>query len=231
MRPLLRLSLTGRGGGIIPLSVRLAGGRHVLVVSKPGTKNGSIYLGAIKLLRCVLRYNVPIPVRRHDRTKLFNDVFVSVNSRRDVRSSLDACSSRLAGVGAVVGDYGRHDLVLVSRFNKNARPRVKKTVTRTILGHFGRGNAFNIVAARCRGLGRFTRSRRKIIGNTVLCSERLVRTLFRLRVKGPKDSFTMRVTEGVNLPRRMVTSTSRVMKDRCVGTSGCLRSVMHSGHC
>lgn len=216
---------------MIPLSVRLSRRRHVLVVSNPGTNKGSIYLGAMKLLRCVLRYKVLVPVRRHDRTKVFDDVFVSVNSRRSVRSSLDACSSRLAGVGVVVGGYGRHDLVLVSRFKNKARPRVNKTVTRTILGHFGRGGAFKIVAARCRGLGRFTRSGRKMIGNTVLCSHRLVRTLFRLRVNGPKDSFTMRVTEGVKLPRSIVTSTSRVMNDRCVGTSGCLRSVIHSGHC
>lgn len=230
-RPLLFLSLRGRGGRVIPLSVLLRRGGHLLVVSKPGTNNGSIYLGAIKLLRCVLRYNLLVPMCRDSGAKLFRGLFVSVKSRRDVRGSLDACDSRLAGVGFFIGGYGDGALVLVSRFNDNARPRVKNTVTRTLLSHFGQGRDCNIVAARCRGLGRFTGSARKVIGNTVLCSHRLVRPLFGLSVNGPKDSFTIRVTQGVNLPRSIVTSTSTGINSSCVGVSGCLRSVIHSGHC
>lgn len=190
-----------------------------------------MYLGAMNLLRCVLRYKLDVPIDRHSGANVFRGVVVSVNSRRDLRGSLDACSSRLLGVGGVVGTTGNGAVVLVSRFNANARPNVNNTVTRTILSGFYGRRTCNIVAARCRGLGRFTSDRRKIMGNTVLCSHRRVGTLFRLTVNHPNSSFTVRVTEGVKLPRRIVGRTSSVMNSRCVRDSGCLRSVIHSGQC
>lgn len=214
----VRLGRTHRplvsGGGIIPISIVLKGRFSALMVANPGANNGAMALGAVNLLALVTVYKLLIPYTSGDRLSIFEEILISVNSRRDVRRSLSAFSKRVAGVIRVVGLTGTNSLYLVSRLNTKASPIRNTTLTVTVLRGLHSGRTGVTSAARCTRLGRFTLHAPKIRGNDYRFSITALGPACQLLVNIPNGDGTFTVSGELKVSSRVVDQTDRLISGR-----------------
>ncbi len=212
-------------GAIIPVAIRLNGTCGALMVANPGANNGAIAVGAVNLLALVAVYKLVVPISSNDRVTVCDGVFTSVNSRRDVRRSLSAFSSRVMGVVSVLSGTSDSSLILFSRLYTNASPVRNTTLTGTVLVELSMFNDEIITAARCPRLGSCTVSAREMRGTDYRFSIAALGPACHLVVNVPKHSGTFTVSNGLNLSRDVVSATGRRMGSRSLHFRHIIRSL------
>ncbi len=108
--PLLSLQ---REDQVIPIHLRMGGGRRVLIVSGANAGGKTVALKTLGLLTLMVQSGLPIPVAEESQVGIFQDVFAVIGDEQNVEENLSTFSSHLLHVNQTLEKAGPHSLVLL----------------------------------------------------------------------------------------------------------------------
>jgi DNA mismatch repair protein MutS2 len=124
----LRIEVLGederRGGErqVVPLDFRMPEGVRTLVISGPNAGGKTIVLKTIGLMVLMAYHGVPLPVDEGTSIPWFDDLWCHIGDEQSVAADLSTFSGTMASTAEMLGQSGRHTLVLFDELGAGTDP-------------------------------------------------------------------------------------------------------------
>jgi DNA mismatch repair protein MutS2 len=108
--PLLTLQ---REDQVVPITLRMGGGRRVLIISGANAGGKTVALKTLGLLTLMVQSGLPIPVAEGSQVGVFRDIFAVIGDEQNIEENLSTFSSHLLHVNQILENAGPRSLVLL----------------------------------------------------------------------------------------------------------------------
>ena len=98
---------------VIPITLRMGGGKRVLIVSGANAGGKTVALKTLGLLTLMAQSGLPIPVAEGSQVGLFQDIFAVIGDEQSIEENLSTFSSHLLHVNQILEEAGPRSLVLL----------------------------------------------------------------------------------------------------------------------
>jgi DNA mismatch repair protein MutS2 len=98
---------------VIPITLRMGGGRRVLIVSGANAGGKTVALKTLGLLTLMAQSGLPIPVAEGSQVGVFQDIFAVIGDEQNIEENLSTFSSHLLHVNQILEEAGPRSLVLL----------------------------------------------------------------------------------------------------------------------
>jgi DNA mismatch repair protein MutS2 len=108
--PLLTLQ---REEQVVPITLRMGGGKRVLIISGANAGGKTVALKTLGLLTLMVQSGLPIPVAEGSQVGVFRDIFAVIGDEQNIEENLSTFSSHLLHVNHILENAGPRSLVLL----------------------------------------------------------------------------------------------------------------------
>ncbi len=108
--PLLALQREDR---VVPVTLRMGGGKKVLIISGANAGGKTVALKTLGLLTLMVQSGLPIPVAEGSHVGIFRDIFAVIGDEQNIEENLSTFSSHLLHVNQILENAGPHSLILL----------------------------------------------------------------------------------------------------------------------
>jgi DNA mismatch repair protein MutS2 len=134
--------LAARGrGAVVPLSISLAPGSPVIVISGPNAGGKTVALKTVGLLTLMAQSGLHVPSAADTAIAVFEDVFADIGDEQSIEQDLSTFSSHLRTIGEILGNAGARTLVLIDELGAGTDPDEGAGLAIAILEELARRNA------------------------------------------------------------------------------------------
>lgn len=140
--PLLALQREGR---VVPITLRMGGGKRVLIISGANAGGKTVALKTLGLLTLMVQSGLPIPVAEGSQVGVFRDVFAVIGDEQNIEENLSTFSSHLLHVNQTLENAGPHSLVLLDELGVGTHAQEGCALAMGFLDRFRESGASTVV--------------------------------------------------------------------------------------
>ncbi|MGE0453075.1 MAG: endonuclease MutS2 [Vicinamibacteria bacterium] len=209
--PLLISSLTERLGlppralrEPVPVTLRLAAGEPVLVISGPNTGGKTVALKTMGLLALMAQSGLPIPAAPGSVLPVFRRVFADIGDDQSLAESLSTFSAHLQAIQQMAADLATPALVLLDEVGGGTDPTEGGALGVAVVDGFRRRGAMVVVTTHHGLLKAWAQSTPGVACASFGYDPRSYEPSYRLELGQPGRSLALEMAERLGLPRDWV---------------------------
>ena len=206
-----RLGIT-RASEPVPVSLKVGGDEHVLVISGPNTGGKTVALKTVGLFALMAQCGLHVPAAPGSRLPVFRRVFADIGDEQSIAENLSTFSSHLAAIVAMTRELARPALVLLDEVGAGTDPTEGGALGVAIVEHFRRAGAM-VLATTHHGLMKaYAQSTPGVATASFGYDPSSYRPTYRLTLGAPGRSLALEMAERLGLPAEVV-ADARARRD------------------
>ncbi|HYY69155.1 MAG TPA: endonuclease MutS2 [Terriglobales bacterium] len=194
--PVLEHALKGRGGTIVPVSIKLEPPNHQLVISGPNTGGKTVALKTIGLLVLMAQSGIPIPAERAE-LPVFDAVLGDIGDYQSIEQNLSTFSAHVTNIDFISRRGTAQSLVLLDELGSATDPAEGAALAVAIAEHFRQMGAVSIISTHHTSLKVYATNTPGVLNAAVGFDEGTLQPTYELKMGVPGAS------AGINIAQRL----------------------------
>lgn len=224
--PLLEKALAAEGKQIVPLTVTLTPGKHILLISGPNAGGKSVCLKTVGLLQYMFQWGMLIPTSETSEMRVFDRIMVDIGDGQSIDNDLSTYSSFLVQMRKMLEEADSGTLVLIDEFGSGTEPAAGGAIAEAILGELDRRGAYGVITTHYTNLKLYASARDcGVINGAMQFDAARIEPLFRLEIGLPGNSFAFELARKMGLPEEIVKDAEERAGEEFVGIERNLRKI------
>lgn len=224
--PLLEKALAAEGKQIVPLTVSLTPGKHILLISGPNAGGKSVCLKTVGLLQYMFQWGMLIPTSETSEMRVFDRIMVDIGDGQSIDNDLSTYSSFLVQMKKMLEEADSGTLVLIDEFGSGTEPAAGGAIAEAILGELDRRGAYGVITTHYTNLKLYASARDcGVINGAMQFDAARIEPLFRLEIGLPGNSFAFELARKMGLPEEIVKDAEERAGEEFVGIERNLRKI------
>lgn len=223
--PLLEQTLKREGKPIVPLTLKLDGDKHILVISGPNAGGKSVCLKSVGLLQYMMQCGWLIPASPVSEMSVFDDIFVDIGDQQSIDNDLSTYSSHLGNMRVMLRHADSRSLVLIDEFGTGTEPAMGGAIAETILERLEARGVFGVITTHYSNIKFYASKARGVINGAMNFDVRNIRPLFALEIGKPGNSFAFEIARKTGLPEDVVRDAQAKVGDERINIEKQLREI------
>ena len=226
--PLLQQSHAKEKKEVVPLDLRLNGGRRILVISGPNAGGKSVCLKTVGLLQYMFQCGLAIPAGGLSELPIFERIFIDIGDQQSIENDLSTYSSHLTNMKEMLAGASPTTLILIDEFGGGTEPTIGGAIAEAMLERFVESGTYGIVTTHYTNIKYFASNHQGVANGAMLFDVQNIRPLFRLEMGEPGSSFAIEIARKIGLPEQIIRSASEKVGTEVMSLERQLREVARS---
>jgi len=224
--PILERALRKEGRAIVPLTVSLTPGKHILLISGPNAGGKSVCLKTVGLLQYMFQWGMLIPTSETSELPVFDRIRVSIGDDQSIDNDLSTYSSFLADMKAMLSEADGKTLVLIDEFGSGTEPAAGGAIAEAILADLDRRGTYGVITTHYTNLKLYAASGETgVVNGAMQFDAKNIAPLFQLEMGLPGNSFAFELARKMGLPEEIVRDAEERAGEEYVGIERNLRKI------
>ncbi len=224
--PLLQAALKKARSGdeVVPISVNLADGQRVLVISGPNAGGKTAALKTVGLAALAAQSGIPVPAD-DARLPVFEHILADIGDEQSLVENLSTFSAHIVNLREMASEAGERSLVLLDELGAATSPEEGAALGIALLEHFRQRQALTIATTHHERLKAYAASTAGVVNAAVEFDEVNLRPTYRLLLGVPGVSSGLDTAARLGLPVEIVQAARDRLSAEATETAGLIRSL------
>ena len=224
--PLLERALKKEGKEIVPLTMKLTGEKHILLISGPNAGGKSVCLKTAGLLQYMFQWGMLIPSSEISEFPVFDRIMVSIGDDQSIDNDLSTYSSFLSDMREMLSCASDRTLVLIDEFGSGTEPAAGGAIAEAILHELDRKGVYGVITTHYTNLKLYAAAGENgAINGAMLFDAKNIAPLFQLEMGLPGNSFAFELARKMGLPEAIIKDAEDRAGEEFVGIERNLRQI------
>jgi DNA mismatch repair protein MutS2 len=210
--------------GVVPISVNLADGQRVLVISGPNAGGKTAALKTVGLAAVAAQAGIPVPADEA-RLPVFEHILADIGDEQSLVENLSTFSAHIVNLKEMAGEANERALVLLDELGAATSPEEGAALGIALLEHFRRRRALTIATTHHERLKAYAASTPGAVNAAVEFDEVNLRPTYRLRMGLPGVSSGLETAARLGLPAEIVDEARRKITSEVTETAELIRQL------
>ena len=224
--PILEKALKKEGRAIVPLTLKLTGDKHILLISGPNAGGKSVCLKTAGLLQYMFQWGMLVPTSETSEFPVFDRIMVSIGDDQSIDNDLSTYSSFLTDMRGMLASADEKTLVLIDEFGSGTEPAAGGAIAEAILHEFDKRGVYAVITTHYTNLKLYAAvGENGVINGAMLFDAKNISPLFQLEMGLPGNSFAFELARKMGLPEAIVKDAETRAGEEYVGIEKNLRQI------
>lgn len=223
--PLLERALKKEKKEIIPLTVTLTSGKHILLISGPNAGGKSVCLKTVGLLQYMFQWGMLIPTSETSEMLVFDRILVSIGDDQSLENDLSTYSSFLADMKGMMEKADEKTLVLIDEFGSGTEPAAGGAIAEALLCELDKRGTYGVITTHYTNLKLYASNDTGVINGAMMFDVKNIAPLFKLEMGLPGNSFAFELARKMGLPENIIKDAENRAGEEFVGIERNLRKI------
>jgi len=224
--PILERALRKEGRPIVPLTVTLTPGKHILLISGPNAGGKSVCLKTVGLLQYMFQWGMLIPTSETSELPVFDRIRVSIGDDQSIDNDLSTYSSFLSDMKSMLSEADEKTLILIDEFGSGTEPAAGGAIAESILAELDRRGSYGVITTHYTNLKLYAASGENgVVNGAMQFDAKNIAPLFQLEMGLPGNSFAFELARKMGLPEEIVKDAEQRAGEEYVGIERNLRKI------
>jgi DNA mismatch repair protein MutS2 len=219
---------TGAAGrdnsGVVPISVNLADGQRVLVISGPNAGGKTAALKTVGLAAVAAQAGIPVPADEAC-LPVFEHILADIGDEQSLVENLSTFSAHIVNLKEMAGEANERALVLLDELGAATSPEEGAALGIALLEHFRRRQALTIATTHHERLKAYAASTPGAVNAAVEFDEVNLRPTYRLLMGIPGVSSGLETAARLGLPAEIVDEAKKKITTEVTETTELIRQL------
>lgn len=211
--PLLEDVLRRAGGKVVPMSLTLAEGSRVLVISGPNAGGKTVVLKTVGLLALMAQSGVPVPAAEAD-FPWFETVLADIGDAQSIEASLSTFSAHIETLKSMLEAAQARSLVIIDELGGATDPDEGGALAVAVVDRFLDRGAFALVSTHLPALKIHAAAREEIVSAAMGFDDNTLSPTHRLLVGVPGQSAGLAMAARLGLPEDVIARARTALAER-----------------
>ena len=211
--PLLEDVLRRTGGKVVPMTLTLASGSRVLVISGPNAGGKTVVLKTVGLLALLAQSGVPVPAAEAD-FPWFETVLADIGDAQSIEASLSTFSAHIETLKGMLSAAEGRSLVIIDELGGATDPDEGGALAVAVVDHFLDRGAFALVSTHLPALKIHAAAREEIVSAAMGFDDRTLSPTHKLLVGVPGQSAGLAMAARLGLPEDVIARARAALAGR-----------------
>ena len=203
--PLLEKALRKEHKEIVPLTLELNPGKHILLISGPNAGGKSVCLKTVGLLQYMFQWGMLVPTSETSELMVYDRMMVSIGDDQSLENDLSTYSSFLTDMKEMLASADAKTLVLIDEFGSGTEPAAGGAIAEAILAELDRRGVYGIITTHYSNLKFYAAGEQTgVVNGAMLFDAKNITPLFQLEIGLPGNSFAFELARKMELPEAIV---------------------------
>ena len=224
--PLLEKALAKEARKMVPISLELTPGKHILLISGPNAGGKSVCLKTTGLLQYMFQWGMLVPTSQTSEFPVFDRIMLSIGDDQNLENDLSTYSSFLGEMKAMLRYADARTLVLIDEFGSGTEPAAGGAIAEAILAELDRRGVYGVITTHYTNLKLYASgSRTGVVNGAMQFDSARIEPLFKLEIGMPGNSFAFEMARKTGRPESIVKDAEGRAGEEYVGIERNLRRI------
>ena len=199
-----RLRLTGARhplltGEVVPVSLELAEGQGLMLITGPNAGGKTVALKTIGLLVLMSQAGLHVPAEEAV-LPWFDGVYTDIGDQQSIEQSLSTFSSHIHNLLGIMETATENSLVLVDELGTSTDPEEGSALAKAILSYFQHRGVRLVATTHHRGVARYVQEQPGMVNASVDLHPQTLEPTYRVTMGLPGRSYALTIAARLGLP-------------------------------
>jgi DNA mismatch repair protein MutS2 len=195
---------------VVPLSIEMAEGRNIYIITGPNTGGKTVALKTVGILSLMAASGLNIPADEKSKFILFERIFADIGDEQSIDSSLSTYSSHLSHIKAAIEGAEKNSLVLLDELGAGTDPDEGSAIGQAIIEKLSSKGCFAVVTTHHGG----EEARRRGWEGSMEFDTDNLRPTYRFLTGIPGSSFAVQIAERLGLPPEITSRAAELISKK-----------------
>ncbi len=200
VHPLLFLSHSKTGKGVVPQDISLNPDRRILIISGPNAGGKSVCMKTLGLLQYMFQCGVQIPASPNSELPLFDRFFIDIGDEQSLENDLSTYSSHLLNMKFFLKHANSNTLLLIDEFGTGTEPQLGAAIAEATLEQLAAKGAFGVITTHYTNLKLAADRIPGLTNGAMLFDTEKMQPLYLLKIGKPGSSFAFEIARKIGFP-------------------------------
>ncbi|KAB2810166.1 endonuclease MutS2 [Phaeocystidibacter luteus] len=213
INPVLRHFHKTKNRSVVPLDINLDPDQRIVVISGPNAGGKSITLKTVGLFQLMLQSGLLLPVHPSSSFPIINKILADIGDSQSIENELSTYSSKLEKMKEFLKTSDTETLFLIDEFGSGSDPDLGAVLAQVFLKSLNRKKAYGIATTHYNSIKSLAASLPGVVNGSMLFNGNTLEPEYLLQVGQPGSSYTFEVAERAGIPKGLITSARKRLKE------------------
>lgn len=213
INPVLRHFHKTKNRKVVPLDISLDPDQRIVVISGPNAGGKSIALKTVGLFQMMLQSGLLLPVHPSSTFPIIKKVLADIGDSQSIENELSTYSSKLEKMKEFLRTADGETLFLIDEFGSGSDPDLGAVLAQVFLKSLNRKKAYGIATTHYNSIKSLAASLPGVRNGSMLFNGDTLEPEYALQIGQPGSSYTFEVAERAGIPKGLITSARKRLKE------------------
>lgn len=213
INPVLRHFHKTKNRKVIPLELELNQEQRILVISGPNAGGKSITLKTVGLFQLMLQSGLLLPVHPKSSFPIISRLMADIGDSQSIENELSTYSSKLEKMKEFLREADEKTLFLIDEFGSGSDPDLGAVLAQVFLKSLNRRKAYGVATTHYNSIKSLAASLPGVVNGSMLFNGKTLDPEYLLQIGQPGSSYTFEVAERAGIPKGLITSARKRLKE------------------
>lgn len=213
INPVLRHFHKTKNRSVVPLDLTMDPDQRIIVISGPNAGGKSIALKTIGLFQMMLQSGLLLPVHPKSSFPIIKNILADIGDSQSIENELSTYSSKLEKMKEFLKTADDRTLFLIDEFGSGSDPDLGAVLAQVFLKSLNKKRAFGIATTHYNSIKSLAASLPGVRNGSMLFNGKTLEPEYQLQIGQPGSSYTFEVAERAGIPKELITSARKRLKE------------------